>query len=270
MSFDALETSQLAGEPVELYRWARGATVWRQTSADQRFSVDVGGDGNQDYDPAPIRRTAPSYRAEDSSGTISVSVSRFNPVGQQFIGSAPPAPVSVTIYRMHRTDPEVIVAFVGKVVAASCDGSWIRLQCAPLTVALRRNIPRILQQRQCVWALYGAGCGVNRATFQDTATVLAVSGLDVQAAEFALRADGWFSEGWLEKNDGDKRAIVGHVGDTVTLDSPFISLAAAETVYAFAGCLRTEAVCTAKFSNLINFMGFERIPSKDPYRLGMA
>lgn len=272
MSYDASERSRAAGDPVECYRWSAGALTWQQTSADMRVTIDVAPFGPQVYDPAAIRRDDTEFNQEDDSGTLSIQLHRLNPVAALFIPGNPSGAVSLTVYRMHVSDGQVIVAFVGRVAGVTYQGSSVTLQVAPMTAALKRNVPRIQQQRQCVWALYGPGCGVARAGFTDVGTVLDLTngGVVVRAAVFATRASGWYNTGWLEDAAGNRRAVVSHAGDTCVLQYPFVSLAAGAAITGVAGCLRTSVVCDSKFANRINFMGFEFIPSKDIFRLGIS
>jgi uncharacterized phage protein (TIGR02218 family) len=246
-----------------------GSTIYRWTSGDTIVNLDVPGDGPMNYIPEPIERSQAEYTNEDVSGTITVAVSRFNPVGQMYIAFNPPSPVSLAIYRQHLGDTQFVLAFVGKVVAATFDGADVQLSCAPLTAIFKRNVPRLMFQRECNWALYGPGCTVNKDLFKDNGTLVTVDGRNLSAAVFATHADGWYTGGWIELDDGTKRYITKHVGDTITLQAPFIGLVAGATIHAFAGCDRTETTCDTKFNNLVNHEGFQRLPTRNPFELGM-
>jgi hypothetical protein len=104
------------------------------------------------------------------------------------------------------------------------------------------------------------------------ATLSAVSGLDVTAAAFAiapLPLDG----GWLEWTRGDglveRRSIMAHSGDTVTLLYGAAALAAGLAVTARPGCPRTWAACEAR-GNTINYGGSVYKPGKDPMLAPMS
>jgi uncharacterized phage protein (TIGR02218 family) len=272
VTYDGFEKSRNAALPQECYRFAVGATIYRYTSSDSIVSIDVAGDGLFDFLPEAIERDDINFNQEDHSGTITVGLGRFNPVAQLFMAYAPSSPCAVTIYRKHRFDPdnEIVVAFTGKIVAATFDGSLVQLVCAPLSAVLKRNIPRLMFQRACNWALYGPGCGVDKGAFRLTGTVGSVSGFNMTATVFGTMADGWLTGGWVELVDGSKRFIEDHVGTTITLQAPFFGLVGGETIYAFAGCDRSEATCLGKFNNLAKHSGFERIPLKNPFELGLT
>ena len=52
MTYQSIEASLHSGQPVELYRFALGATVWRYTSARDAVTYNA-----EKYTPAPIRRS---------------------------------------------------------------------------------------------------------------------------------------------------------------------------------------------------------------------
>jgi len=271
VTFDARERSGFQGAPIEVYRFASGSHVWNVTSADIRATVNIPGIGLQTFEPERLSRSEPEYSQEDQSGSIKVTVPRLNPLAVLLMAGLPADPVSLTIYRTHDGDNDVIVLFVGKVVQSVFSGPDAELQVAPISQILKRRIPRTAYQKLCNRVLYGPGCGVVKASFTDTGTVLTVSGLSVQAAVFATRADGWFEAGYLQRADGSRQYVTSHVGNTVTLLNPFFGLAVGEAISAIAGCQRREVEdCTLKFNNLVNHLGFKRIPVKNPFTLGMS
>ncbi|OGS01547.1 MAG: hypothetical protein A2V88_02670 [Elusimicrobia bacterium RBG_16_66_12] len=97
------------------------------------------------------------------------------------------------------------------------------------------------------------------------AVVATVSGVEVRSATFAAQPSGWYLNGWMEDVVGEKRFIVGHLGDTITLMNPYPALAPGDTVVVVAGCDRTEATCVAKFNNFGNYLGFPRLPTRNPF-----
>lgn len=271
MSLDAREKSTHQAAPIEVYRFASGTQTWNFTSSDGRVTLNVPGIGVELFEPEALSRGEPEYSQEDQSGSIKITLPRLNPIAVLLMAGLPAAPVSLTIYRHHEDDGEVIVLFVGKIVQALFSGAQAELMAAPLSQILRRRIPRTAFQKACNRLLYGPGCDVARSSFTDPGTVLSVSGVTVQAAVFATRADGWYEAGYLERLDGSRQYVTAHAGNTVTLQYPFFGLAVGETIKGIAGCRRREKEdCTDKFNNLVNHLGFKRIPSKNPYHLGMS
>lgn len=265
MTYLGKETSVRSGAPLEFYRFTIGATVWRYASGDLTLTI-ADPTTPHAYAPEPISRGALDFSQEDEAGALVVTVGRTNAVAQLFVGYPPPGPVTLTIYQKHRNDAEILVAFEGEVASAEYVAAEARLACVPASHFLTRRIPAVLFQSQCNRCLYSDACGVDRGDFGDEAEITAVIGATIESAIFDTRDDGWYVSGYVERANGDRRFIVGHVGEVIALRSPFPDLEVSETVMAYAGCDRTEAACgVAKFDNLLNHLGWPRIPSRNPY-----
>lgn len=262
--FAQFETAQgpgvVTGIPIECYKFVQGATTWRFTSSDRNQTLTDG-----TFTPEPITRDAQDFSQEDTAQNVAVKVRRDNAVAQLFRSFNPPTPVTLTIYRKHRSATEETVWFVGKVMSCSFVGPEATLACAPISQAFVRRVPSVVFQSQCNWSLYSTPCGVSKASFKTTGTALSVSGAMVRATAFGAKPDGWFNNGWAELPNGERRFIVAHIGDAITLQTSIPSLVVGGTVDAYAGCDRSETTCAAKFSNLANHMGFPRVPTRNPY-----
>lgn len=258
--YETYERSTSDGCPVECYLFTSGATAYRYTSADEPIVLSTG-----TYAPTVVIRDGADFSAEDTTGNITVRIPRNDPVALLGVAYVPPSPVTLTVYRKHRGDPETIVYWQGRVVSWAFDGPECSLTCAPISQVFRRRVPSILFESQCNWALYGSGCTVAKVSFKDSGTVSAVDGVTVRAVVFGTRPAGWYTNGWVELASGERRFVVDHVGDAVTIMSAFSSLSVGAAVDAYAGCDRTEAVCAAKFNNLVNHLGFPRIPTRNPF-----
>ena len=158
---------------------------------------------------------------------------------------------------------------MGTVTFSRNEGSQAVLMASSILTVLQRQFPPLLVQGSCNHILFSDGCGANPLDSQDEVIIATVSGAVVTAAGFALRANGWFAGGRLVGPQGDQRFIVGHVGSQVTLLSPLPGLASLDVCTAYWGCNLTEATCQAKYANLINFMGWARMPTKNPYSGGV-
>jgi hypothetical protein len=261
MTFDSREKSLYTGAPVECYRFVFGATTYLWTSDAANVVLPTG-----TYTPQPISRGAIEHSDEENSGYLQVKVPLDNPIVTPFMPYVPGVAIALTVYRAHRGEESLAQPiFFGTVISVVVNGAEATLTCAPFDEALQRLVPRLTYQPLCQWDLYGVGCGVVAASFRDTATADTVSGVTVTSSTFATRADGWYLNGWMDDPTGDVRMIVGHVGNTITLISPFASLIAGQTVHAFAGCDRTEATCTNKFNNFPRHLGFPRVPDRNPF-----
>lgn len=265
MSYEEKEVSDFLGAPIDYFRFSTGATVIRVTSSDIIDTIDDGG-GDQVFTPLAITSSRTDYSREDSAQSRTLTIPRLSELGALFFNSQPAAPVGLRIFRRHRTDPEVVLDFVGSVLTRRFKGATCELQCAPITNQLKILFPRIVYQFQCPLALYGARCGVDKADFATPATLTAATPTVLTADEFGTQPDGWFSAGFVEDADGNRQYIVEHVGTAITLMARFpVALAAAAAVTAFAGCDRLLPTCRDKFDNLINHAGCPFIPQRNPH-----
>jgi len=264
MTYDAFETSQRSGAPVECYKFVSGGSVYLYTSADAY--IDVGGES---YAPTAISRGVVDQSQEDAAGETVITLPRSLPLAVEFMAYTPPAPVQVTIFRRHRADAEAITVFSGEVGSARFQGSDARLSCLPTPALLSRVLPRLYFQVECNWPLYSAGCGLNKEDYRDDGTVSGIAGATVTAAVFGTRAAGYYVNGWAENANGDRRFIIAHSGSTITLLAPFFGLAVSDAISAFAGCNRLESDCVTKFGNLANHSGAPRAPLKNPWQKGI-
>lgn len=264
MSYDSLERSRFDSLPYELYWFSMGAQDWRFTTGDQpRIYL-----GNT-YGTESATRTAVDQNNELKSGAITVTIPRTHPLAQQFVGFVPPAPVSLVIYRGHdgEGDSETVSNFTGRVASATLR-EHCELNCVPEQDVLKRSIPIQRYQSQCNWPLYGPGCGVDRAAYAVLGIVTGIVGDAISVSTAGTKPDQWFRAGWVEFGEY-RRMIVSHVGNSLTLITPFQGLAVDDQVTMYAGCPLTADVCASKFSNLPRFSGFPRIPTQNPFDGGI-
>lgn len=269
MSFDALERSIHDGAPIECYAFdSIVGEVIRNTSADEPITLT--GPGTGTYATGYIERGPIRESEEDTSGSVEVKVHPAHPVAAAFLVYPPALPIKLSIYRKHRDDAETVLIFSGRIARCTFEASdksvVATLFAVPAGPRFVMNVPLLVWQSPCNWVLYGPGCRLDKEAFKTTATVDALDGVTISATEFGAKPDGWFRSGWAETTTGERRSIVSHVGEVITLIAPFQSLAAGATLYAFAGCDRLETTCDTKFDNLVNHLGFPDIPTRDPYR----
>lgn len=272
MTYDARESSTASGQPYELYLFQTQTQSWRVTSADEE-KLYLGAY----YAPEVIVRTNTSASSEVKGGHIKVTIPKDHEIARLFIAFIPNAPLTLVIYRGHEgeAESEMKVAFIGRVLLGRfTTDDTCELDCAPVTEILKRNIATACYQRPCNRILFDDGCGLSNAAWKVSGEVQAVSadGLTVTIAECATKADGWFAAGHIAKGI-ERRMVVTHAGSVITLINPLIGLAAGDEVEVYAGCDRTYSGtngCTTKFSNGVNFMGWEWIPARNPFSSGLG
>ena len=244
---------------VELYELIMGLEVERYTS----YAEDVAFRGYT-YEARPIKRSDFKMSKDYKATRVSVTAPISNIV-QQFIASAPIPEIELKIIRsfLNDIDNSYIVLFQGYIIDVSLKANIATIQ-AENNIDMKLVLPKFVFQSRCNNKLFDDICSLQAIDWKLETTVT-VSGSTLQSSDFANYPDGWFTFGYIEKNN-DFRLITNHIGNTVTLQMPFPSstLQSGQSIYAYPGCDKSATTCRDKFNNLANFTGFPYIPSSNP------
>lgn len=156
--------------------------------------------------------------------------------------------------------------FIGRIakVSPSRDGATVTVNS--LTELLNVKVPRNVYQPSCQNALYDSACSLSQATFSAAGVVSSATSttITITGAAASAAAQYWALGGVVFTsgvNSGKFRAIKSFAGGVLTLLNPLPAMPAnGDTLTVYAGCDRTLATCTSKFSNDINFKGQPFIP----------
>lgn len=266
MAYDTYERSRYGGNPIELFEFARGATqYWRYTSADTDQSYS-----GSDYRAIAIQRNS----FETSQNVEAVSLSITMPVTADFpqiyIASPPSDPISFTLRRFHGGDSEVVSIWVGRITNVEFKEETVEVTCESVYTSLKRPTLRRLYGRSCPHVLYNeveGSCNLSKTAFKVTAALSAASGVVLTSSTFGGYADGYFTGGFVEFISGgntNRRFIVEHTGNDVTLNLQLSGAGAGLSVDAYPGCAHNLSDCNDKFSNILNYGGTPWIPDKNP------
>ncbi|NJB66430.1 putative phage protein (TIGR02218 family) [Desulfobaculum xiamenense] len=242
---------------IELYRFVCGASRWLYTSADAPVTHD-----GETYLPAPLERGDIRRTADATQAQIEIEAAHSLPLARQFVAAPPPGRILAEVLRGEGETYAVV--WTGVVGGVQFDGLTCRIACATHADGLEGGGAARRLTRGCSHALYGAGCGVSRAGWKLSAVVAAVEGAVLRAPEFATRPDGWLTGGELAAGD-QRRMIVAHAGEAVTLTGGIPGLKPGAGVSACAGCDHTLATCRDKFHNTVKFGGFPWLPQTNPF-----
>lgn len=113
-------------------------------------------------------------------------------------------------------------------------------------------------------------CGLNAATFTSTGSISSVTTNQIAFVSSALsptRADGYIENGLLTWTSGNNSGAVSHVksyqSNTISLFLPTtFAMQVGDTFSVVAGCDKNFDTCKNKFSNAVNFGGFNTIRSE--------
>ena len=228
-----------------------------------------------EYVPETIKRGEIKQQAGDSGAQkLEITVPFNNPVAVLHVPYLPPRPVKVTIYSYQRNDPasEVVQGFTGYVTGFTQKGVDALLECSQILDAFSQVVPWATFKSDCVWALYGIGCGVDKAAFKvDVPNVSSVVGERITSGTFATYPDGWFTNGFaMNPATGEQRFITKHDASqaTIFLSYPFIGYTGGPLI-TYAGCDRRRDTCHEKFNNKINYLGFDHTPDYNVFQKGV-
>jgi hypothetical protein len=266
MAYETYEISKYDGAPIELL-------LFKDDVAQQTWAFTTGDDAIVDglvtYLPDVIERTSVKQSGAKAPDGIQVKVPSDSNLARQFVAYLPVRPVALIAQRLQRNDGtlERVTFFTGAAVTVGFEPDGMAtINCQPAMKSIGRKVPWQVYKSGCNWALYEEGCGVLRSLFATVAEGYTTSGLTVVSGSFLSHPDGWFNNGYIEAGlTGERRYIVGHVGNTLTLNYPFFNLAPDAVLTAYAGCQRDKATCAGKFNNLDRKLGFDFVPELNPY-----
>ena len=275
MTYDTLEKSAYGGKPVELYKFSKGATLWRYTDSDRDVVIT-----SETYKAGwPISRTEPEMSEETTRSALKINTAKDFPIAQLFVTGAPYEPVWVSIYRMHIGDTEAILLWQGKVrgIAWKASKGEAIIECDPVEKVIGKGGFRQTFGPYCHKKLYSSRCGAPEASFTIDVTIsnISASGYVLTAPEFASKPNQYFRLGEIYFPDlGARCLIVDHTGNQITVKAVMIGLAVGANGRAVAGCNHVWKLadgnwgdCKARFNNLDNFGGWPFVPTKNPYEV---
>ena len=270
--YDTYETSVENSRPIELFTLVLGATTWRYTNSPDDITI-----GANTWTATPISRSEINDKREELEQTVSVELPTSLPLPQLYITSVPGITATLEVQRTQDLDTvpgprEIITIFKGRIESVSFtkDGAVATLLVRAFTAAFSKELPRQRYSNVCNHALYDSRCGVVKATYAHSGTVDAISGRTIDVNGASGEADGYYRGGYVETSGGlDRRLILEHVGDTLTLPLAFADVVVTDTVTIYPGCGHSVTDCRQKFSNILNFGGFPYVPTKNPFETGL-
>lgn len=286
MTFSTYEGSIQSGGPIQLYRFVYGTEAGEYlayTNSTEQQIVDHGGSvGVITYDPVPIERGNVVSNGTLDKSAIQMSLDIGTDLAELFRVYPPSSVTTLTIYEGHIDDPdgEFIVVWAGRIIAASREGSTLKLSGEPVSTQLKRPGLRRHYQYGCPLALYGDACGADKAAATTAGTVASVSGtvVTLNAGWNGAFAAEKFVRGQLEWTPSGEttrvRSILRISGNALTL-SGITDLSATDAVSVVLGCNHRAFAadggdCQGLHDNLVAFGGLPWIPiknviNKNPY-----
>lgn len=272
MSYQTYEVSQASGSPIELYDIAIASETFHFTSGEDSWTFGI-----TVYEPVEVSRSEISIGPDERTGIVNIMLPASHVFVRKYIQSAPGSKATMSIWRMHRTDTptfERTLIWKGLVrsVAFTRQGEEASMGVMPITGALGRAFPRFTYQSLCNHTVYDTGCKVDSGVFTYSANVTAVVNDQITVPGLTAKGAGWAIAGYVtDQQNRDFRLVIAQSGDVLKLLLPFSAeiVTVGTSVDVVAGCDHTIATCKTKFNNVINYGGFQFVPTKNPFATGL-
>ena len=193
-----------------------------------------------------------------------------NPIAQLFRTSAVESSIALQIFEVHDDgEPTVDVRLIhtgrvlGRHVKLSGKNREAILKSEPLITAQKRPAIREKSGKTCPYVLYDPfTCKATQTPVFGTITAINGVVLTVDGAEAVAGND--LVGGYIETFE-EKRMIVGHSGQTVTIHTVMQGLETGDAATMYIGCNHTTSDCERLHDNIPDFGGEPFIPSKNPH-----
>lgn len=240
-----------------------GSSVWTMTAGPDIVYL------SETYVETGIKRNGIEQKNELSKATLEVSIPIDHELAISLLTSYSEEVMTITVFT--KIDATYETAWKGRLASIKPGDESLTLNFESVFTSLRRPGLRARFQRSCRHALYGRGCGLNFASHGSAAVINAITGSTLTVPEALLQSNGYFTGGMVAASDGALSYIINHVGDQLTLQrvnfsilSEFALTGVGTAITLYPGCDHLRSTCNTKFNNLLNYGGFDWIPSKNP------
>lgn len=242
MTSEARDQSLLGGKPVKYFRFTRGDVHWYYTAGNTARQFM-----EQTWLPASIDHAEIQDGGETQQQTLEITLDKGLDVASNWRPYPPADAINVTIWTQHDGEDDAEVDWIGRLLSPDFTDTSLVLQSeATHTIGSRAGAGPVVQ-RVCDLVVFSEDCGVDLALHQLPATITAIAGTSITAAEFLAFPSGRLAGGWIEwtRPDGivDRRDVVGHTGDTIQVRLGAPDLAVGSAIAAAPGCSGTWEDC---------------------------
>ena len=265
-------------KPVELYHiWQEDGTHRHYTSGDVMVEFqDLIDSSPEEYLPATLKRSLARYDSQLDVTKCTIQAAFVHDPVLEFIAINPIEIYWIRIMKLHRDQfpLEADVVFLGQIKNVTFKGIQADVECVGFEHFLKMPIPKERYQITCNWQLFDSKCdnppgACSKDDYKTEALdiILDATKTIITDAIFATKSDGYFIGGVVEfPTENEKRTIVAHSSDTITMSYRMIHLEDGDDVNIYPGCDGRAETCRDKFdvTNIQNFLGFPYIPIENP------
>ena len=271
MSFEIQEESIEDGQPIDLFEFYAGGEYFRftngETSQFRSGSTFYPGVISRD----DIKRSGSKFESEVEL-QLSISDNSVSDFSTQWARFAPDGSTTIAIYEKHITDgaAEFRTSFLGEVQSIRYDHQYAYMLCKSMGDFLTREGPKDTWSASCENQFGDDYCNVVLPTYTKTLGLSSISTSGITLTINTLgdgQVDGDYRGGYVKITDRifDFRYIVDHTGDQLTIQQPFGSLVAGQTLSIVQGCHKTIRDCIDRFANIEHYGGTPYTPRQNPF-----
>lgn len=260
--FDTDERSASGSRPIDLYQFALPSGTSYTTS----YQTDVVYAG-QTYTAVTMSRGNEQLAQDVTGRELVVYLPISHPIVQRYAGSGiPERQLLISHYRLQQTSGVAELQSQGFGTGLSIDGRLALIRVPAVTDdAMKIKLPVVAAQRICNHRLGDRQCAPNpgvdgpnlddvrQPTFIET---ISSSGTTIEVTGTGGQPTDWATFGDLLHNaSGERRFIKSQIGNTITIDVPFVGAAHGDALFLYPGCDHRISTCRDKFFNVPNFGG---------------
>lgn len=271
-TYQTRETSVHDGKPVECYEFVGSYTTYRYTSADLPYVVN-----GHTFTPLALKRSSLKVGVYDEDNNkLQIELPLTSALVRDYGFQITPPRLQLILYRIHDgTNPssDFAVIWQGFVTVFATNNNVVTVDVPSIfSSAMSGSVPSVYYQGPCNHVLFDStGCKVSRIANMVETTVMSVVEDSVQIASNGGFPDGAFIGGeCADLAHNDRRTIVAHASNLLTVNYPFSKLTAGATIQVTRGCDHAyNGHCKTVFDNQINFGGFPYIPNVNLFESGI-
>lgn len=253
-----------------LYHVSAGSETYRYVKVAHEQEFD-----DESYTPIQITHTTPTFSEEPQDAEIDVTIIESSEIGELLL-TPPPFPIILAIYELIGED--INPYYQGWVVRCQFKLTesvfvlhlktlWHFYERESLTDSLSSLSRFSIYDPRAGVSVSDLGVAITITSMNDFRDVLTVSGI--------TQIDGYFTGGFVEAPNLDKRTILSHVGNQLTLNGGFPRFTLDSTFPAtiYPGDDLAYDTWANKFSSLTNnganWGGWQYTPNVDPALRGV-
>lgn len=277
MPYEDIEQSEYNAAQVFLYQFAMPNGVYNWTSAPLTVIATIDSVSTQFLHPrGGISHNSPTMSTQADRGNLEITVSHRNPIIRAHREFPPPGDTSVTVWRQNELGGDVFQIWSGIVVETPINGSTGIIRCQHIAAVVAGS--EGLSEKwapPCPFMTYHHPCP---AQVVNHSTAVVVTDIDTDNMTITVtgitQIDNWFNAGVIAVANGDKRFILDHTGDVLTLlqNFPASSLKVGDDATLIDGDDHLYQTCRDKFGgetdNGAAFGGNHLQANQNPHAIG--